>query len=73
MNHTAPVVESVGLACGCAVVLAAVLLLTWWLWSRFARPHGRHASIGDSASNIQTRNTDAAAPMEPKQLEGASW
>jgi hypothetical protein len=66
-------VESVGLACGGAVSLAAVLLLTWWLWSRFARPHGRHASFDDSTSNTQTRDNDAAARTEPKQLEGASW
>ncbi len=49
MNRTAPIVEVVGLGCGCAVGLAAVLLLVWWLWRRFARPHGRHADFHEAS------------------------
>jgi hypothetical protein len=72
MKHTAPVVEIVGLGCGCAVGLAAVLLLTWWLWSRFARPHGRHSHIDDSTSSARLRDHDVTAPVQPNQLQGAS-
>jgi hypothetical protein len=72
MNHSAPVVELVGLACGCTVSLAAILLLAWWLWSRFACPHGRHSSIDDSTSSVRLRDHDVTARAQPNQLLGAS-
>ncbi|MFI5590124.1 hypothetical protein ACIA5G_34115 [Amycolatopsis sp. NPDC051758] len=62
MDSAARTVNVAGVACGCAVGLAAILLFGWWLWARFARPHGQHNNLDDHTSVAQLLRQNATLP-----------
>lgn len=47
MDSATRTVNIAGVVCGCVVGFVAILLFGWWLWARFARPHGQHSNIDD--------------------------
>ncbi|WP_285483880.1 hypothetical protein [Amycolatopsis sp. NBRC 101858] len=69
MGTMTDAVDVAGVLCGCTVGFAGLLLCGWWLWSRFARPHGQHANLDERTSAIRLQRD--AHPVEAR-LSGPS-
>jgi hypothetical protein len=71
MDSAARTVNIAGVICGCAVGLAAVLLLCWWLWARFARPQGQHSNLAGhtSVARLVRQNTMPVPPCSDEPTE----